>query len=368
MTHSMLRRCLVLFLVLSASLLPFSYLQAQESESSQLQVTIEEITSVSTNESGSLQYVFQTTDGQGKSILVDTQLSYPEGLWFHLAKGTNVTLRSVSTEETTMHYFEDVVRASTLWWIAGLFVLLTLLVGWIRGFLALIGFILTTVILFGFLFPQILAGRDPVLTTALASIVILGVNIHLAHGFQRRTFYAFLGTVVGILLTAFFSYWFTISSKLSGVGTDDAALLLADVPTILNPLSIFLSAIILGSVGVLDDIAINQSEIVSELQRSNPNLGRKELYRKAMRIGRHHIASTVNTLILVYVGAAMPMFLLAMHYSIGLERFLNTEAVAEEIVRILAGTSALVLTVPIATWFATLPGSTSMQKEPHIHS
>ena len=113
---------------------------------------------------------------------------------------------------------------------------------------------------------------------------------------------------------------------------------------------------------MLDDIAVTQSEIVEELENANPDMSRGELYKRAMRIGRHHIASTVNTLILVYVGAAMPMFLLAMHYSIGAQAFMNTEVVAEEIVRIVAGTSALVLTVPIATAFSTIPKKRNFKK------
>ncbi len=345
-------RWLLLFCVL---FVPVFGVHAQEQEPRQLQAEITAITQVRENSDGSIYYDFQAQTPVGEQLRVNTQSSYPDGLWFHLKEGDHVQLRVVEQAESSNLYFEDVIRTKSLWLIALFFIFITVAVGWLRGVLALVGFVLTTFILFGFLFPQILAGKDPVLMTAIASIFILAINIHLAHGFTKRSFFSFLGTVVGVALTALFSFWFTYSSKLTGVGTDDAALLLSDVPTILNPVTIYLSAIILGAVGVLDDIAVNQSEIVSELQQTNPQMSRKELYIRAMRIGRHHIASTVNTLILVYVGAAMPMFLLAMHYSIGIDRFLNTEAVAEEIVRILAGTSALVLTVPIATFFATIP-------------
>ena len=117
---------------------------------------------------------------------------------------------------------------------------------------------------------------------------------------------------------------------------------------------------------MLDDIAIGQSEAVSELRRANPSLVRKELFLAAMRLGRHHIASTVNTLVLAYAGAAVPLLLLFMNAHVNLADFLNTETVAEEIIRTLAGTAALVLTVPIATAFSVFFGTGKrLDRPPH---
>ena len=116
-----------------------------------------------------------------------------------------------------------------------------------------------------------------------------------------------------------------------------------------------LGGIILGAVGVLDDIAITQQETVFEIGSADPSLDKKELFKRAMNVGRHHIASVINTLVLAYVGVALPLFLIfMMNDTISITRFLNEEFVAEEIIRTLAGTSALILTVPIATWFAIL--------------
>lgn len=363
----MFRRCL-LILCLFLSLTVSGFAQAQTAPR-QVQALVTEIVQKETTEEGATNYTFKARTVYGEEFTVETNDSYKDvgGLWFTLKEGDKVNLRIVVTGDTNTVYFEDVVRTDMLWWIIGLFLAVTLAVGLLRGFLAIIGFFLTTGILFGFLFPQILAGREPILMTLIASVTILAINIHLAHGFKARTFFAFLGTVCGVGLTAMFSYLFTSWSRLSGLGTEEASMLMWEVPAVVNPLSIFMSAILLGAVGVLDDIAVSQSEIVGELQDLNPELTRKDLFIRAMRVGRHHIASTVNTLILVYVGAAMPMFLLAMHFSVGPMAFLNTQDVAEEIVSIVAGTTALVLTVPLATAFATIPKPTKGNRTTHQH-
>ena len=356
-----------LFLVmLCLLLLPQSVVFAQVGPR-QVEAVITEIRQTEVFENGSRRFEFEAASKEGEIFHVDTRSSLSEtgALWFKLDVGDRVQLRVVTIGDKSEVYFEDLVRTHALWAIVIFFVLLTIGVGLLRGLLAIVGFVFTTAVLFGFLFPQILAGRNPMFMTAIASIVILAMNIHLAHGLHKRTFFAFLGTSLGVVLTAVFAYIFAYGASLSGLGSEEVNLLLWDVPTIVNPIAIFLCAILLGAVGVLDDIAVTQSEIVSELQSVNPDLSRRELFTRAMRVGRHHIASTVNTLILVYVGASMPMFLLAMHYSVGTDVFLNAENVAEEIVRIIAGTSALVLTVPIATAFATIPRESNQTPVSH---
>ena len=220
--------------------------------------------------------------------------------------------------------------------------------------LSLVGLVVTVLILFGFLFPAILAGRDPVIFTVLASIVILAVNMHISHGVRKQTFLAFLGTVAGLILVIVFSKLFVEMASLSGLAGEEATLLFWETGGVQLPVGILTAGIILGAVGVLDDVAITQSEVVGELLLANPNTKKKELFVKAMRIGRHHIASTVNTLVLVYAGAALPVFLLYIYGDHSLQTFFGNELIGEEIVRTLAGTCALVLTVPISTWFATL--------------
>lgn len=301
-------------------------------------------------------YRFTARTELNESFEVQTIDSYPGGLYLSLREGDHVRLRIVEKEDGTQTvYFDDKVRTPILAVLFMAFALLAIAVGFFRGIFSLIGLGITICLLGFFLLPAILDGKDPILFTVLTSILILFLNIHLSHGFRIRTFFSFLGTMGGLLFVWLFSVLFTYQSSLSGLGSEESNLLLWEIKAIADPVRIFAAAVILGAVGVLDDVAVSQSEIVEELKRANPDLTRKELFFRAMRVGQHHIASTVNTLVLVYAGAALPTFLLFFSASTDVISFLNNEVVAEEIVRTLAGTSALILTVPLSTLFATIP-------------
>ena len=309
-------------------------------------------------------YEFSARTSSGQTVEVNTADSFPDGLYFSLKKGDSVFLRSVEEGESEPQiYFEDKIRTPALIWIMVFFAIVTVAVASLRGVWSLLGIGFTLLVLFGFLFPQILAGEDPIFYTLIASLFILAVNIHLSHGFKKRTFFAFLGTVIGLMLVWFLSVLFTHGSSLSGLGSEEVTLLLWDLKQIQDPVSLFIAGVILGAVGVLDDVVVAQAELVEELQASSPLLSRKELYTRAMRVGRHHIASAVNTLVLVYAGAALPLMLLFFSSSDDAFLFLNNEGVAQEAVRILAGTTALILTVPLATLFATIPVAKPSKKD-----
>lgn len=290
----------------------------------------------------------------GKQYDVDPSLSHSEGLHYEIEQNDRVILQIIKNMDGSVTaYLSDVVRTKALVWILVIFAAITLLVGRARGAMALVGFAITLGILFWFVFPRMLAGDSPVMIAVVAGIVILAINLSLAHGLTRNTGVALLSTSVGVIMAWVFSALFVHLAQLSGLSSEESVYLFWQTGAISIPEGLLLAGIIIGAVGVLDDVAITQCETVAELRAANPSLRGKELYMRAMRVGRHHIASTVNTLVLAYVGAALPLFLIFMsNSSVSLSRFVNTEAVAEEIIRTLAGTSALVLTVPIATFLA----------------
>lgn len=304
---------------------------------------------------GIRQVIFEALDKDGREYTIDSAESYVEGVRFDLREGQDVLLQEVIIQgESQGVFFVDVVRTSRLAWIFVLFAIATLIVGLLRGGLALLGLGVTLLVLFGWIFPQILSGANALHITILGSLVILAVNMHLTHGFRRQTFLAFLSTAVGLGLVVFFAESFTSFAHLSGLASEETTFLLFGSEGVIDPRGVLLAGIVLGAVGVLDDIAITQSETVAELRETNPHMKPKELFSRAMRIGRHHIASVVNTLVLAYAGVAMPLFLLFMlGNDIPMWRLVNEELIAEEVVRTLAGTLALVLLVPISTWFAT---------------
>ncbi|MBI1907905.1 YibE/F family protein [Candidatus Uhrbacteria bacterium] len=298
-------------------------------------------------------------DGEdGQRYRVNTLNSFTEGMQFNLEPGDRVILSPA--------YLADVVRTGALVWIALFFAIITIAVGLRRGVFALVGFAATIGILFWFVFPRILGGADPVFTTAAAAILILAINLSLSHGLTRNTAVAFGGTAFGVVLAWVLSAAFVAFAKLSGLSSEEATFLYWQFGGLASPAGLLLAGIILGAVGVLDDIAITQCETVAELKAANPRFTRRELFVRAMRVGRHHIASTVNTLVLAYVGSALPLFLIFLaDHNVSLWRFLNTEAVAEEVVRTLAGTSALVLTVPLTTFLAAMVWSNAKARDVH---
>ncbi|MEK7529731.1 MAG: YibE/F family protein [Patescibacteria group bacterium] len=302
---------------------------------------------------GARRVVFEARDKEGNVWMVDSAESYVEGIRYRLAQDRTVILQVVQLPDGERTAFLiDVVRVSSLMWIAALFALVVVAVGWWRGALALVGLGVTVAILLGWIVPRILGGADPLLSVILGSAVILCVNMFLTHGFRRATTVAFGSTLVGLALTVLFSKLFVVWSNLSGLGTEEAAFVQI-LGGQIQPAGLFLAGIVLGAVGVLDDVAVAQIETVFELRDTDKRLGRRALFSKAMRVGRHHIASVVNTLVLAYAGVALPLLLLFfINADLELWRLVNEELIAEEIVRTLAGTLGLVLLMPIATALA----------------
>jgi uncharacterized membrane protein len=294
-------------------------------------------------------------EADGEEYTIDTGEAYLEGLRYTIKEGDKVFIQVLKQDgQIVQTFLVDVVRWNALWIIGLLFILTIIAVGYWRGVSAIVGLSITLAVLFGYIVPSILNGGDAVLVTMIGSVIILAVNMHLSHGFNKPTLLAYLSTVIGVAMVYMFSTWFVRLADLSGMASEEAVLLYFQSEVVVVPTGILLAGIIIGAVGVLDDIAIAQSEAVAELIKANPELSRKDLFTRAMRLGRHHIASTVNTLVLAYAGVALPLLLLFV-YSEGVDvaRFLNEEPVVEEIVRTVAGTLALILTVPLATWFAT---------------
>jgi uncharacterized membrane protein len=299
--------------------------------------------------------VFTAVDSQGTEYTVDSSQSLVGELRYSLKEGQDVLLQRVSLPDgTTDVFLADVVRTNGLLLAVLFFAIVVVAVGRKRGFSSLVGLAITLAVLFGVIIPKILTGTDPVMITVLGSAVILLVNLHLTHGFNKQTFSAYLSTLIGLLLAWGFSAAFVSIANLSGLASDESALLFLTIDTISLPSGLLLAGFILGAVGVLDDIAITQTETVAELHSANPKMKTKELYTKAMNVGRHHIASVVNTLVLAYAGVALPVFLLfALRDDIGFMRLLNEEVIAVELMRTLSGTIALILLVPISTYMAT---------------
>jgi uncharacterized membrane protein len=249
-------------------------------------------------------------------------------------------------------YITDYVRTGSLLGIAALFVGLILLVGRGKGLRAILGTLFSIVVVLFFVIPQIKAGRDPVAVSIAGAVVLLTVSTYLVYGWKPKAHAALAGMSLSLLLTAILAWFFVDWSHLNGFGTEEGAFLLMALGPGVRLRGLVLGGIIIGSLGVLDDICVGQASAVFELANANRNLGWQELFKRSLNIGRDHIAAMVNTLVLAYVGASMPLVMMFSIYQEPILRRLSREPIAEEVVRTLVGSVGLVLAVPITSLIA----------------
>jgi len=250
-------------------------------------------------------------------------------------------------------YITDFVRRRPLIFLFALFALLTLLIGKLWGATSLLGMGFSFLIIFKLILPQILSGKDPILVTIFGSLLIIPATFYLSHGFNKKATIAVGGTLISLVVAGILSKIFVELTHLTGYASEEAGFLQLMKGETVNIRGLLLAGIIIGVLGVLDDITIAQAAVVEQLRYANPNLKPQELFKRAMKIGQDHIASMVNTLILVYTGASLPLLLLFVNNPHPLTEIVNYEIIAEEIVRTLVGSIALILAVPITTFLAT---------------
>ncbi|MFD0371639.1 YibE/F family protein [Streptomyces sp. NPDC059071] len=247
----------------------------------------------------------------------------------------------------------DVNRKLPIIVLAGIFALAVVVVGRMRGVMALIALAASFVVLTLFILPAIIQGSNPLLVAIVGSSAIMLIALYLCHGLSARTSVAVLGTLVSLLLIGLLGSLFIDWASLSGNTDDNTGLIHGLYPDI-DMSGLLLAGIIIGSLGVLDDVTVTQTSAVWELHQADPTMGPRRLYRSAIRIGRDHIASVVNTLVLAYAGASLPLLLLFSIAQSSVGTVANSELVAEEIVRTLVGSIGLVASVPITTGLAAL--------------
>ncbi|MFE9028726.1 YibE/F family protein [Streptomyces iakyrus] len=247
----------------------------------------------------------------------------------------------------------DVNRRLPLALLAGIFAVAVVVVGRLRGVMALISLAISFMVLNFFILPAILQGSNPLVVAVVGASAIMLIALYLCHGLSARTSVAVLGTLISLLLIGVLGSVFIDWAALTGNTDDNTGLIHGLYPTI-DMSGLLLAGIIIGSLGVLDDVTVTQTSAVWELHEANPSMGWRGLYRAGIRIGRDHIASVVNTLVLAYAGAALPLLLLFSIAQSSVGTVANSELVAEEIVRTLVGSIGLVASVPVTTALAAL--------------
>ncbi|MFF3462080.1 YibE/F family protein [Streptomyces sp. NPDC001984] len=247
----------------------------------------------------------------------------------------------------------DVDRKFPMALLAGIFALAVVVVGRLRGVMALVALTISFMVLTLFILPAILQGSNPLVVAVIGASAIMLIALYMCHGLSARTSVAVLGTLVSLLLIGILGSEFIDWAALTGNTDDNTGLIHGLYPSI-DMSGLLLAGVIIGSLGVLDDVTVTQTSAVWELHEANPTMGWRGLYRAGIRIGRDHIASVVNTLVLAYAGAALPLLLLFSIAQSSVGAVANSELVAEEIVRTLVGSIGLVASVPLTTALAAL--------------
>ena len=269
-----------------------------------------------------------------------------------------------STGQPSRYHITDFMRTDGLWILGAIFVALAVLFGRLRGFSSLLGLAISFGILIFFIVPRIAAGDDPVRISIGGALVIMLVTMYLSHGFNLKTTSAICGTAISLIFTGLLA-WFALDLvKLTGFGSEDAVYVQIAQGGTINLRGLLLGGIIIGALGVLNDITIGQASAVFEFHDHDPELTADKLFFRVSNIGRDHIAATVNTLVLAYAGASLPLLILFVTGTDPWGRVINNEIVAQEVVRALVGSIGLIASVPITTWIASLIAVRTTAAEP----
>lgn len=268
---------------------------------------------------------------------------------------------------------QDFERRNPMLILAGLFVLVVVAFARLRGALSLVGLAISLVIVLLFVVPAILDGKSALLVAVVGASAVAFTTIPLAHGWGAKSLAALLGSLASLVLTALLAVLFTDLTHLTGLSSEEAIFLQignADV----SLQGLLLAGMVIGALGVLDDVTISQSSTVLALRRANPALPFRRLFKLALEVGRDHVSATVNTLVLAYVGAALPILLLFSAAGLSVADATNLEVVAKEIVATLVGSIGLISAVPVTTALAALlavrenPASLGDDADAHAHS
>lgn len=280
--------------------------------------------------------------------------------------GETIVLTKTFGPTGELYYITDQYRITPLLLIFGLFFVLVVIFGRLKGVLSILGLLASLLILSNYVVPQILAGANPLTTSLIGALIIAVLSIYLAHGLSKRTTIALAATVITLCIAAVLSMAYVELTSLTGTGSEEAIFLRMGPLGSIDLRGLLLGGIIIGTLGILDDITISQTSVIVELRKANAKLHWRQLYKSGIAVGRDHVSSLVNTLALAYVGASFPLLLLfSFSRDIPFWLTLNSEFIAEEMVRTLVGSTALILAVPISTLFAAyFLGKTSQQVVP----
>lgn len=249
--------------------------------------------------------------------------------------------------------FSDFRRLGGLGMLALIFAGVVVAVTRWQGVRALGALALNLAVIVFFVVPAIAAGASPTAVALVAGMSIVLISFPISHGLGPKSVAALLGVAVALAITVALGELAVRVAHLTGFASEEATFLRAIFPD-LSARGLLLAGLIIGALGVLDDLAITQSATVMSLRRVDGRLGVGRLFHEAQSVGKDHIGAVVNTLILAYAGASLPVLMIFASQGTSLLDALNSEIVAAEVVPMLVGSIGLVAAVPVTTFFAAI--------------
>ncbi|NTU46187.1 YibE/F family protein [Candidatus Roizmanbacteria bacterium] len=299
------------------------------------------------------------TDGsiKGKKIIVENGNMATTNNQLY-AVGDQVVVNYGKGQDSNATYITDHVRRQPLLILSFIFVLLVIAIGRLKGFTSLISLAVSFFFIMQMILPQIQQGTDPIVIVILASLFIIPITFYLSHGLNKKTTIAIIATFVSLITAGAFIAVFSRFLYFTGFTSDEASFLQVMSGSI-NMKDLMLAGILIGSLGAINDITVSQAAVIFQLREANAKLTWKELYKKGMNVGQDHIGSMVNTLVLVYAGASLPLLLLFANNQKPFGQVINFEIIAVEVFRTLIGSIILVLAVPFTSLLAAVVAARS---------
>lgn len=261
---------------------------------------------------------------------------------------------STNLEGENVWYVVGLVRDTGLILLLVSFLLITIFVAGKQGMGAIAGLFVSVFLIYTYAIPRFLAGQSIVLTGIITALVSLIVTLYLAHGFNRKTTLALISSIFGLIFISGFTLLFMNILKINGTGSEGAFILMSQTVGDINLKEIFFVSILIGAVGVLDDVTVSLISSMLEIYKANPKASSFELFRSVMRVGRDHVSSMVNTLFIAYAGSSLSVLMITYYNQQNLVSFINTDFVIEELLRTFASSMGILFVVPVTAYIATI--------------
>ncbi len=295
-------------------------------------------------------------DFKGNKVQIENSYINSPGYEIYVQEGDRVLL-SVLYDESGYQkaYVVDFVRDTYIYLLIGVFMFLMLAIGRSKGLKGIISLGITFLVIYKIMIPQIFAGRSPVLVTIFSAIIIAFITFAIVSGLTRKSLAAFLGTAFGLVFAAILAIIVSNAANLTGLSSEESKMLFY-VPEFAeyNMKGILLAGIILGALGAVMDVCMSIASSIEEIATAGEKMTFPRLFKAGMNVGNDIMGTMTNTLVLAYTGASLPLLLLLMAYDLPFLHLINFEMLADEIIRALIGTIALVATIPITAIISAL--------------